>query len=86
MSTLHIIRHRQGYQQACSLFAEGDAVLFQGDGCYQALEALPSLPCYWLYSDAKARALASRCPDTVTAVDWPKVVVLTLNFNNTLTW
>ncbi|WP_417360058.1 DsrH/TusB family sulfur metabolism protein [Gallaecimonas pentaromativorans] len=86
MSTLHIISSRQAFAKAQGLMASSDAVLFQGDGCYQALESLPSLPCYWVGSDAKARALASRCPASVMAVEWPKVVSLTLDFDNTVTW
>ncbi|WP_115718540.1 DsrH/TusB family sulfur metabolism protein [Gallaecimonas mangrovi] len=86
MSTLHIICSRQAYLRAQGLMDASDAVLFHGDGCYQALEVLPSLPCYWVGSDAKARALASRCPQKVTAVEWPKVVSMTLVFDNTVTW
>ncbi|WKE67268.1 DsrH/TusB family sulfur metabolism protein [Gallaecimonas kandeliae] len=86
MSTLHIISNRQAFARAQSLMQSGDAVLFHGDGCYQALEALPSLPCYWLQSDARARALCSRCPPAITAIEWPRVVALTLDFDNTVTW
>ncbi|EKE77997.1 DsrH/TusB family sulfur metabolism protein [Gallaecimonas xiamenensis] len=86
MSTLHIIANRQAFARAQELMEGCDAVLFQGDGCYQALDALPSLPCYWVAADARARALGSRCPEAVTAIDWPKVVALTLEYDKTVTW
>ncbi|WP_341504148.1 DsrH/TusB family sulfur metabolism protein [Gallaecimonas sp. GXIMD4217] len=85
MTTLHIIGSRQGLTAALPYLGQDDALLFHGDGCYDALNWQGPQASYWLEEDARARALLGRC-DQAQALGWPQVVALTLDHKNSVTW
>ena len=92
-STLHIIDQplaAEALTAQLSLFTAHDGLIFIQDGCYSLkspaiLSRLQqsTLTCYALIDDLQARNISA---ESITSINYPAFVDLSLEYNKTISW